>query len=109
MIQLIGDIVEGNGKTIRENNTSHRHNIPIGTLVEIQHGEFATDMEFCRLYVCQHTRDCDGTPLYSLGPYGKEKHINLKNIFSLVHIFNGYAENDLIVIKQDNIMKGDEG
>lgn len=52
------------GKTWREKNLEARHEIPLWTLVEV-------DYEGCenpgiRLYVCKHTRDCDGTPLYSL-------------------------------------------
>lgn len=36
-----------------------KHNIPIGSLVELANG--------ARVFVIKHTRDCDGeTPLYSL-------------------------------------------
>ena len=34
------------------------HNIPIGSLVELANG--------VRVFVIKHTRDCAGTPLYSL-------------------------------------------
>jgi len=64
------DIVEENGRTIRENNNELQHNIPIGSLVEVQYdewyGEGACQKVHARLYVVKHTRDCDGTPLYSL-------------------------------------------
>jgi hypothetical protein len=60
-----GDIIEANGKTIRENNHQIPHMIPLGALVEV----VAEDSEAYRMraYVIAHTRDCDGTPLYWLG------------------------------------------
>lgn len=72
---MFGDIVEENGKTIRENNSTIKHNIPIGALVEVKydnwHGDGACEKIHARLWVVNHTRDCDGTPIYSLGekPY----------------------------------------
>ena len=66
----IGDIVEGNGKTIRENNMCIKHNIPIGTLVELKwdkwHHGGACEKIHARLWVVKHARDCDGSPLYNL-------------------------------------------
>jgi hypothetical protein len=59
---FFGDVVEKNGKTVRENNMAQTHNFPIGSLVEIKDTQE-------RLYVKKHTRDCDGTPLYSLSVY----------------------------------------
>jgi hypothetical protein len=56
---FLSDMIEDNGKSVKENNMEKNHNIPIGSLVEIKEtGE--------RLYVCMQTRDCDGTPLYAL-------------------------------------------
>jgi len=67
---MLHDIVEANGKTIRENNLALLHHIPIGTLVEAEwqnwHGEGACWTIKARLWVVAHRRDCDGTPLYSL-------------------------------------------
>lgn len=66
----VSDIVEANGKTWRENNLAIKHSIPIGTLVEVKFdswfGEGACWKVHARLWVVAHTRDCDGTPLYSL-------------------------------------------
>jgi len=58
------DVLEANGKTIRENNNETTHAIPLGTLVEIN----SPCLSDCglRLYVHSHIRDCDGTPLYTL-------------------------------------------
>lgn len=69
----ISDLVESNGKTIRENNLEKMHDIPIGTLVEVKyqqwHGDGACERVHARLWVVGHDRDCDGTPLYSLSEY----------------------------------------
>lgn len=69
-IITVHDIVEENGKTIKENNLEKKHNIELGTLVEITSDDTLHDEEDqhngLRLFVVQHTRDCDGTPLYSL-------------------------------------------
>jgi len=62
-IIFIHDLVEKNGKTIKENNLKLKHKIKIGTLVEIINCE---NYEGVRLYVVYHSRDCDGTPLYNL-------------------------------------------
>lgn len=58
-IIAVSDIVEGNGKTWRENNLAKEHKIAIGRLVEC----ISSGM---RLWVWGHSRDCDGTPLYHL-------------------------------------------
>lgn len=67
----ISSIVEANGKTIRENNMEIQHQIPIGTLVDVTGFESGDEYHRIRLYVIGHHRDCDGTPLYSLGPKGQ--------------------------------------
>lgn len=61
---FVGDIVEENGKSIKENNLEKKHNFPIGSLVEICcscHSDNGL-----RLFVMSHSRDCDGEPLYEL-------------------------------------------
>ena len=70
-ITFISETVEQNGKTIKQNNLEKKtHNIELGTLVEITSDDTLCDEEDqhngLRLFVVQHTRDCDGTPLYSL-------------------------------------------
>ncbi len=70
---MIHDIVEPNGKTIKENKLEEHHKIPVGTLVEVKydswHGDGACEKVHARLWVVHHARDCDGTPLYVLGKY----------------------------------------
>ena len=62
-VVFVGDIVEENGKTVKENNTARVHQIPLGSLVEITcDGE----LNGLRLFVVHHSRDCDGEPLYDL-------------------------------------------
>lgn len=68
--QFVGDIVEENGLTVKQNNQKLIHNIPLGTIVEISYDSSYEDEEEntngLRLFVVQHLRDCDGTPLYGL-------------------------------------------
>jgi len=67
------DIVEENGKTIRDNNLAVVHDIPIGALVEVKfeewHGDGCCEKIHARLWVVRQDRDCDGTPLYSLSKH----------------------------------------
>lgn len=72
-IKFVHDIVEENGKTIKENNLEREHQIPVGTLVEVKydqwHGDGACQKVHARLWVVKHGRDCDGTPLYTLSQW----------------------------------------
>lgn len=121
-ISSFSNIVEENGKTIRQNNLELKHNIPINSIVEVEYGE-ERDETFihgtARFYVVGHNRDCDGTPLYSLameklediensGIIGivvdwgddEQKLIDSdisKNIFH--HVKTGFLEESLKVIK----------
>jgi hypothetical protein len=63
---IVSDIVEDNGKTIKQNNLTIVHEIPIGSLVEIQDEGNEEQINGLRLFVVNHSRDCDGTPLYDL-------------------------------------------
>lgn len=83
MTLFIGDVVEKNGKTVRENNMEISHNIPVDTLVEVKydnwHGDGACEKVHARLWVVKHGRDCDGEPLYVLS------HYKLKALKNIVH------------------------
>lgn len=75
------------GKTWRQENSELQHNIPLGSLVELETGE--------RLFVIKHNRDCDQTPMYSLG---MNHEINREdNMFSKLH--HGYSEESLKVVE----------
>lgn len=82
---FVSDIVEANGKTVRENNMAIEHKIPLGTLVEVKYdtwfGGGACERVHARLWVVGHTRDCDGTPLYLLGQCRGEPNHHTKNGF----------------------------
>lgn len=75
-VMNVADIVEENGKTIRQNNQEKTHDLPVGTLVEVKYDEWfdggACSKVQARLWVWSHDRDCDGTPLYSLSPHKKD-------------------------------------
>ena len=64
-VLFLSDMIEENGKTVKENNITIKHKIPIGTLVEVDCDYLSSHK--VRLYVKEHTRDCDGSPLYSIG------------------------------------------
>ena len=72
-IIMFGDIVEENGKTIRENNLAKQHSYQLGDIVEVDldisqpgadEGIEINLKGTCRLFVVGHMRDCDGSPLY---------------------------------------------
>jgi hypothetical protein len=69
-VEMIHNLVEENGKTIKQNNMEKQHQIPIGALVEVKFdtwfGDGACWKVHARLWVVAHNRDCDGTPLYGL-------------------------------------------
>jgi hypothetical protein len=77
-IMNVADIVEENGKTIRENNLARNHKYKVGDLVEVKLHENYDDFGACikfhaRLWIVNCGRDCDGTPLYSLSPTPRHK------------------------------------
>jgi len=62
-------------KTFREENEEKTHKIPLGTLVEVVCDDSYSDRNIngLRLFVVDHTRDCDGTPLYGLSYHSNWK------------------------------------
>lgn len=100
---LIHDIVEENGKTIRENNLERQHNIPIDSLVEIKWDEWFGNGScwkvHARLWVVSHDRDCDGSPLYALSRYNRESCENFERLNLPLGIHRGFSEKSLTVIE----------
>jgi hypothetical protein len=87
MVRIINvaDMVNPNdpqGRTYRVTNALITHQIPVGVLVELENGE--------RLYVKRHERDCDQTPMYSLGMEDEDR---------IEWWLPGFAEQDLTIIK----------
>lgn len=95
---MMHDIVEKNGKTIKENNLKRKHSIPIGALVEAQWDEWFGDgacwKVHARLWVVSHNRDCDGTPLYSLSRWN-----NPEFALQVKQTHSGFAEESLSVVE----------
>jgi hypothetical protein len=54
------------GLTVKETNEAVLHHYSVGMLVE--YAEPRSRSHGVRLYVWEQTRDCDGTPMYTLGP-----------------------------------------
>jgi len=86
------------GKTHKEENLERRHNIPLGTLVEVKFdnwfGDGACWKVHARLWVVAHTRDCDGTPLYSVSRW---RDIT-GHARASYHIYHGFSEKSLTVV-----------
>lgn len=101
----LGDIVEANGKTIRENNREIPHNIPVGTLCDVKydrwHGGGACEKVHARLWVVEHRRDCDGSVLYALSPKRREDWFPVPKIFeaAVFGIQGGFSEESLTVVE----------
>jgi hypothetical protein len=108
--------VEKNGKTVRENNLARQHSIPLGALVDFEYEEYfgngAGVAGRARMYVVDHARDCDGTPLYWLASAPREKWcvpgmsaalalqappLSLQGLYlaSCYHLKGGYPEESL--------------
>lgn len=90
--QFIVDVAdlkpEGSDKTYRQLNSEKIHNIPLGALVEVR--SYNVDLDSfednpfgLRLYVVEHSRDCDQTPLYSLS------HMTLTEYLSELEFLQG--------------------
>lgn len=109
----VPNIVESNGKTVRENNLKIPHAIPLKTFVEV-------DLDYseshgCRGFVVEHQRDCDGTPLYGIAfdPTIVDTLIDLGNssdplseqMFRLTKaaIKSGLSDDCLIIIHSDKV------
>lgn len=56
--EIAYNIQDENGESQKDKNLKQNHNIELGSLVELDSG--------VRLFVVNHSRDCDGTPLYDL-------------------------------------------
>ena len=91
------------GKTYREENNAKSHNIPIGTLVEVDFDDsyLESPKKGLRLFVVGHDRDCDGTPLYSLSfdkNWKSDMYGEQFKVFARWAIDTGYSEDCLKVV-----------
>ena len=96
------DLVEENGKTVRENNMAIRHKIPIGTLVDVKYDEWygdgACSKVHARLFVVEHNRDCDGTPLYGLGKLPSDSEAYARS-YATWMVDSSFGEDGLIPVE----------
>lgn len=104
-VVMIYDLVEENGKTVRENNLAISHNIPLGTLVGVDistwYGNGACIAGKARLWVVRHDRDCDGTPLYTISRWKMRPFPG----FPLVDVRPGFPEDALTPIEITEAIK----
>jgi hypothetical protein len=92
MVQIVNvadltDPDDPQGRSYRQVNADKQHAIAIDTLVELTEKDGSYGNE--RLYVKQHARDCDQTPLYSLG---------LRHHESPYQWVHGFSEDSLTVV-----------
>ena len=78
-------------RTRREINRARKHSIQIGALVELESG--------VRLFVAEHGRDCDQTPLYSLSPVNPVIEPEPNALIFRSRLMGGYGEESLKIIK----------
>lgn len=80
---MIADLKDGSdpeGRTFREVNNATHHKFNLGDLVQLESG--------VRLFVARKTRDCDGTPMYSLAEDA------LSNAY-----LNGFSEDGMALVE----------
>jgi hypothetical protein len=108
---FVSDIVEENGKTIRQNNLERTHQIPLGTLVQIvsDYPEYEDEDYYngCVLFVVNHSRDCDGTPLYDLSfnKYAQKEYEKFEASV-MAGDFNDPKYGNALRLINDNLLKG---
>lgn len=113
-IMFMKDIVEDNGKTIFENNMEKSHNIPIDSLVEVKSdgwfGDGACIRYQARLWVVEHIRDCDGTPLYILSEEKANTRKELERYFGRkFHTYGPFPEESVAPVEVTSELKRGEG
>jgi hypothetical protein len=95
---------EPNMMSEREKNIKTGHKIPIGTLVETKWDEWFGGGACCvyhaRLFVYEHHRDCDGTPLYLLSERGIQETDYIKGALGAIDapLHGGFPEEVLTVV-----------
>lgn len=108
--ELFSEMIEANGNTVRENNMTITHKIPIGALVHVRWSEWSGNGASMRiegrLWVVQHHRDCDGTPLYAVSPRKPDEMLDdwlgkIPEIFraSINEIYHGFSEGSLTPVE----------
>lgn len=99
----VADIVEANGKTIRQNNMEKKHKFKVGDLVEIvcncSDNYYAPGKHYkncgLRLFVAVQSRDCDGSLGYYLSPQATDKTFDMKEFSVVMKAFLDKRDNRL--------------
>lgn len=98
LLHLADFVNRESGKTYREENCEKQHAIPVGTLVETTIKHYWSSGSClrgrARLWVVQHTRDCDGTPLYILSEWETLDYAKRFNSLEC-----GYSEESLAIVE----------
>lgn len=86
---------------MRPENMKKTHTIPIGTLVEVNLP--SDEKHGVRVFVIEHTRDCDGSPLYAISLSSAEELADIKELFGKnlyrFMISDGWSDECLMVIR----------
>jgi len=89
----VADLVnpdDEHGRTYRQIHEATDHQIALGALVELESG--------VRLFVVNHSRDCDQTPLYCLSADASDRN-QVDARFANRGWLTGYLEESLIEVK----------
>jgi len=106
-VQFMSDLIEENGNSVKQNNMELKHKIAINSLVEVNCE--CSNSHGLRLFVSAHTRDCDGTPLYSLSLEKTQETIREREKDNVLNAYlkglddgcriHGFDEDSLVLIK----------
>jgi hypothetical protein len=86
---------------LREDNMKIAHAIDLGTLVEVDLDY--SDEHGVRGFVVEHTRDCDGTPLYAISLMLLNDALELKRLDERVYRFavsDGWTADCLKIVRE---------
>ena len=102
-VVFVPDLVDRDdpaGRTYRQINLAKTHAIPVGTLVEILDDDEGNEpMAGVRLFVVNHGRDCDGTPLYYMSPEPDDT-VEQRPGFMNPKWIGGWSDDGLRIIKK---------
>lgn len=88
-IEVAYNIQDENGESQKDRNLKKNHGVELGALVELESG--------VRLFVVNHSRDCDGTPLYDL-------YLNLDIVDDVNEVLKNIQEIDeSIAVSKDRV------
>jgi hypothetical protein len=96
---------DGTGRTWREANLERQHTIPVGTLVELvfdpeEDPDLYENYHGVRLWVWRHTRDCDGSPLYTLS---MKRNIDVSSQWDVRLIEGGWSDGCMRVMESPKL------